>query len=418
MSDSEIIKKKQIKKLPTKDSITDDDLYIIDNGVVTYKITANDIAKYISTNQHITDAYINKNLIGVSNGITPLNADEKIDGRYVTYGNTAFTAYEGSAGKILEENLDNHLTDKNAHGYGARLDNMYTKNEVDNKFYTLETNIDWKESVDTYDDILTTYPNPEKGWTVNADNTTYRYDGSEWVDIGITAIPKATTSVDGLMTSSDKSKLDNVEENANNYTLPSATDTTLGGVSIGNNITNDGGLISITKKNVTDALGFTPGSSTSIVAYTLEKDGNNIKLVGNDGSESSVEDKDTTYTDFVGATSESDGEDGLVPKPLVSDKDKYLKGDGTFNNPPDTKNTAGSTDTEDKLFLIGTKAQSNAAVTYSHSSVYIDEDGDLCSDDTKVSTVDHTHEEYVNIIYSDTEPTTQRVGDYWCKDYE
>ena len=30
---------------------------------------------------------------------------------------------------------------------------------------------------------------------------------------------------------------------------------------------------------------------------------------------------------------------------------------------------------------------------------------------TKVS------DEYVNIVYSDTEPTTQRVGDYWCQDY-
>ena len=126
MADSEIIKKIQIKKLPSKDSIVDDDLYIIDNGIVTYKITANDIAKYISTNQHITDKYINKNLIGVSNGITPLNVDERIDGKYITYGNTASTAYEGSAGKILEENLDNHLTDENAHGYGSRLDNMYT----------------------------------------------------------------------------------------------------------------------------------------------------------------------------------------------------------------------------------------------------------------------------------------------------
>lgn len=418
MADSEIIKKIQIKKLPSKDSIVDDDLYIIDNGIVTYKITANDIAKYISTNQHITDNYINKNLIGVSNGITPLNVDERIDGKYIIYGNTASTAYEGSAGKILEENLDNHLTDENAHGYGSRLDNMYTKNEVDNKFSTLETNIDWKESVETYNDVLTTYPNPEKGWTVNADNTTYRYDGSKWVNIGIAAIPKATANIDGLMASSDKLKLDNVEENANNYTLPFATDVVLGGVSVGNNITNENGKISLTKKNVTDALGFTPGSSTSIVAYALEKDGNRIKLVGNDGSESSVDDEDTTYQNFIGATSESDGESGLVPKPSIEDKNKYLKGDGTFSVPTDTKNTTGCTDTTGKMYLVGAKTQASAVQTYTQAEVYIDENGNLCSNGTPVSTENHTHKEYVNITYSDSEPTVQRVGDLWCRDYE
>ena len=42
----------------------------------------------------------------------------------------------------------------------------YTPNEVDNKLSALETNIDWKESVATYDDIATTYPNPDDGWTV------------------------------------------------------------------------------------------------------------------------------------------------------------------------------------------------------------------------------------------------------------
>ena len=412
------IKKVKIKELPQTTSINDDDIFVESDSIETYKVTASDIAKYVSTNENLTGKYIAKTAIGATNGVAPLNSDKKINGTYITYGTTSNTAYEGSNGKVLEENLDNHLTDTDAHGYGARLDNMYTKNEVDNKFSTLETNIDWKESVDTYDDIFTTYPNPEKGWTVNADNTTYRYDGSKWVDVGITAIPKATTSVDGLMTSSDKSKLDNVEENANNYTLPSATDTTLGGVSIGNNITNDGGLISITKKNVTDALGFTPGSSTSIVAYTLKKDGSNIKLVGNDGSESFVEDSNTTYNDFVGATSTTDGQSGLVPTPTTTDVNKFLKGDGTFATPTDTKNTSGSTDTSDKIFLVGTKSQSNAAVTYSHSTVYIDTDGDLCSNDTKVSTIDHTHDEYVNIVYSDTEPTTQRVGDYWCQDYE
>lgn len=39
----------------------------------------------------------------------------------------------------------------------------YTPNEIDNKFSTLETKIDWKESVETFDDIALAYPNPENG---------------------------------------------------------------------------------------------------------------------------------------------------------------------------------------------------------------------------------------------------------------
>lgn len=61
----------------------------------------------------------------------------------------------------------------------------------------------------------------------------------------------------------------------------------------------------------------------------------------------------------------------------------------------------------------------NTAVqTYTQSETYIDENGNLCSNGTPVSTENHTHDEYVNITYSDTEPTVQRVGDLWCRDYE
>ena len=39
---------------------------------------------------------------------------------------------------------------------------------------------------------------------------------------------------------------------------------------------------------------------------------------------------------FIGATASTDGEEGLVPQPLIADKDKFLKGDGTWATPPDT----------------------------------------------------------------------------------
>ncbi len=99
-----------------------------------------------------------------------------------------------SSATIRQEITKTNVTD--ALGYTP-----YTPNEVDNKLSALETNIDWKESVDTFDSIAATYPNPSDGWTVNVKDTdyTYRYDGTEWVVISANAIPKATNNIDGLL---------------------------------------------------------------------------------------------------------------------------------------------------------------------------------------------------------------------------
>ena len=73
-----------------------------------------------------------------------------------------------------------------------------------------------------------------------------------------TTYNNATTVTSGLMSSSDKIRLNNIEDNANNYILTAATNSSLGGVITGANITNTNGTISLTKTNVTTALGYTP----------------------------------------------------------------------------------------------------------------------------------------------------------------
>ena len=61
-----------------------------------------------------------------------------------------------------------------------------------------------------------------------------------------TTYGNATTSAAGLMSASDKVKLDGVAEGANNYTLPAATSSSLGGVKVGDNINvADDGTISV-----------------------------------------------------------------------------------------------------------------------------------------------------------------------------
>jgi hypothetical protein len=56
--------------------------------------------------------------------------------------------------------------------------------------------------------------------------------------------------------------------------------------------------------------------------------GTNISILGN-----TISATDTTYSDFVGATSSVAGTAGLVPAPTTSDPDKFLKGDGTWGAP-------------------------------------------------------------------------------------
>lgn len=52
-------------------------------------------------------------------------------------------------------------------------------------------------------------------------------------------------------------------DNDTKYRLPTATSSTLGGVKVGSNITNNSGTISLTKANVTAALGYTPPTSNT-----------------------------------------------------------------------------------------------------------------------------------------------------------
>ena len=79
-------------------------------------------------------------------------------------------------------------------------------------------------------------------------------------DITITA---ASTEKAGVMSAADKSKLDGIASGANKYTLPNATSQTLGGVKIGSNISVSSGTISLTKANVTSALGYTPPTTNT-----------------------------------------------------------------------------------------------------------------------------------------------------------
>ena len=116
------------------------------------------------------DKKINANETTISSHKNDQNNPHNVTKSQLNLGNVEDKSSETIRSEITKENVTTAL------GYTP-----YTPNEVDNKFSTMETNIDWKEAVDTFADIGTTYPNPNDGWTVNVKDTdyTYRYNGYE-----------------------------------------------------------------------------------------------------------------------------------------------------------------------------------------------------------------------------------------------
>lgn len=99
-------------------------------------------------------------------------------------------------------------------------------------------------------------PAPQAG-----DNEKFLRGDGTWVtiDSGET-YSEATTLTAGLMSATDKAKLNNIANNANNYTLPTASTSTKGGVIIGNGLEMNGDTLSVTLSG-----GSTGGSDIELV---------------------------------------------------------------------------------------------------------------------------------------------------------
>lgn len=142
----------------------------------------------------------------------------------------------------------------------------------------------------------------------------------------------ASTSANGLMSKEDKTKLNGIATGANNYVHPS---------SAGNKHIPAG------------------GASGQILKWSA------------DGTAIWGTDNNTTYNDMTAATADKAGTHGLVPAPAAGAQGKYLRGDGTWQSPPDTKYAAASTSADglmtkgDKSKLDGIAAGAN---NYTHPS--------------------------------------------------
>ena len=198
----------------------------------------------------------------------------------------------------------------------------------------------------------------------------------------------ATTETSGLMSAADKEKLDGIATGANKYTLPTASSSTLGGVKTGANITNSSGTISLTKANVTAALGYTPptadtntwiafkGATTSAAGTAgyapAPAAGAANRYLRSDGTWSVPPDTNTTYSNMKGATSSVAGSAGLVPAPAAGKQTSFLRGDGTWVVPTNTNTTYTLTKSGSTITLNGSDGSETSVTdsntTYSLSS--------------------------------------------------
>ena len=145
-------------------------------------------------------------------------------------------------------------------------------------------------------------------------------DGSEYISEDI--FPTVTSDRVGLMLAADKDRLDHMEDGANNYKHPSYT-------------AKASGLYKVTIDNQGHV------SATAAVSKT------DITGLG-------IPAQDTTYSDMTGATSSTAGTHGLVPAPAAGKQTQYLRGDGTWATPTDTKYTHPTGDGNKHVPATGT----------------------------------------------------------------
>lgn len=216
-------------------------------------------------------------------------------------------------------------------------EDKYSRSETDNKFSSLETAIDWKETVNSYEDLVGAYPNPEDGWTVNVKDTdyTYRFNGTDWVAISANSIPIATQELNGLLSKEDKRLYDDSSNKKHAHENISVLDQIthahlmkLDGIAAGAQVNVQPDW------NVTDALSdaYIKNKPSGLPASGGNADTVNGHSVDADVPAGAVF-TDTVYAEFKGAVPERPGSSGLVPAPKAGQQGRFLRADGTWQIP-------------------------------------------------------------------------------------
>ena len=205
-----------------------------------------------------------------SDTYTKAQVDAKLSGAYKVKGSSTFEALPKDNNVVGDVyNITNSFNLGGKH-YDAGTNVVWTEEGWDALSGSFDTTAIEGSIQEVADDLASEVTRAKGAESANATaiaNEVERATGvEETLNSNITQLQ--TQKVDkvegkGLSTNDyttpEKNKLAAIEAEANKYVLPAATASALGGVKIGSNITlADGGTISITKANVTSALGVDP----------------------------------------------------------------------------------------------------------------------------------------------------------------
>ena len=234
-----------------------------------------------------------------------------------------------------------------------------------------------------FTDTVYTHPSTHAASIITQD-ATHRFvsdtEKSTWNAKASTSV--ATTSANGLMSSTDKSKLDGIASNANNYTHPSYTARSAGLYKITVDATGHvSAATAVTKADIT-GLGIPSTNTTysNMTAATANAAGTSglvpapgagkqASFLRGDGTW--VVPTNTTYNNMNGATSSAAGTSGLVPAPAAGKQASFLRGDGTWVVPTNTTYSDATTSAHG-LMTAADKTKLNGIATgannYTHPS--------------------------------------------------
>lgn len=99
----------KINELPETTLVKDDDVFVLENGVVTQKLSLSRLINYIKEHPEISGYFVKETAIGTKNGIAPLDETCKIPASHLPFGTTENTVYDGALGKAASDSLALHL---------------------------------------------------------------------------------------------------------------------------------------------------------------------------------------------------------------------------------------------------------------------------------------------------------------------
>lgn len=297
-------------------------------------------------------------------------------------------------------------------GYTESGKNYPVELDADDKMFV---NVPWTDTNTTYSQATSStlglikigYTESGKNYPVELNTSGQAFVNVPWTD---TTYSVATTSANGLMSSADKTKLDGIANNANNYSLPLSTASVRGGIKIGYaengknypvELSNEQAYVNVPWTDTTysvfvksgtgaksglvptppdtagttkflreDAVWVAPPTANN-PSITISQNGT-IKgqFTLNQADSETIALTDTTYSEFTGATTTAAGTSGLVPAPTSGQSTRYLCSDGTWNIPTGTIYNGSTTisvkpsttDGEYNIYLValfpGTTSQS------------------------------------------------------------